>query len=173
MIVRIPKWRSVGDHDAGVTVLPKWPLIRPADAGNKPGKRCAFGWNLCLLAEKRDDAAKQRTRTNIADESDEVANLRIESAQRPRRISLRVRCIGKIADRFETDHGGDFVAARFASAGVNKASHFARQKIRRLLVHKRDEAQGVFCLSTGKAPCQSEHCSHAAAVIVCARRTKH
>src|SRR5439155_8649686 len=151
MIVRIPKWRSVGDHDAGVTVLPKWPLIRPADAGNKPGKRCAFGWNLCLVAEKRDDAAKQRTRTNIADESDEVANLGIESTECPRWIDLRARRVRKIADRFETDHGRDFVAARFASAGVNKASHFARQKIRRFLVHKRDEAQCVFRLSAGKA----------------------
>ena len=92
---------------------------------------------------------------NVADESDEVANLGIKSAQCSRRIGLRIRRIGKIADRFETDHGRDFVTTLFAASGVNKASHFGRQKIRRLLVHERNEAQGVLRFSTSEAPRES------------------
>src|SRR5205823_14581036 len=60
MIVRITKRRGVGDHDAGITVSPERPLIRPTDPGNKCGKRRAFGWNLCMLAKKRARATEQR-----------------------------------------------------------------------------------------------------------------
>src|SRR5437899_7017915 len=126
MVVRIAKWRGVGDHDTGITVAPERPLIRPAHAGNERGKRGAFGWNLCILTKERDDAMKECPRRKVADESYEVADFGIKNTKARRWISLRSRRIGKIADRFKTDHGRDFVAARLASAGVNKAAHFIR-----------------------------------------------
>src|SRR6266705_2460751 len=99
-----------------------------------------------MFTEERDYATKQSARRNVADEPDEVADFGVKKTQSRRRVSLRMRRIGKVTDRFETDHGGDFVAARLASAGVNKAAHFIRQKIGRLLVHKRDEPQCMFRL---------------------------
>ena len=84
-----------------------------------------------------------------------------------------MRCIGKIADRFEADHPRDFVAARFASSGVNKASHFARQEIRRLFVHERDETHRVLHLSVGKVSRQSKRCSDTAAIVVRSGRAKY
>jgi len=87
---------------------------------------------------------------NIGDESNKVANSRIKDAESGCGISLRVWRVGKISDRFQTDHGGDLVAARFASASVNKTSHLLTQKIRRLLVHKRHEAQRVFVTMFGR-----------------------
>src|SRR5260370_26261547 len=69
---------------------------------------------------------------NIADESDEVANLRVEKTKSRRRIGLRMRRIGKVADCFEAAHCADFIAACSASAGVNETSHLTAQKIRRL-----------------------------------------
>src|SRR6266403_3213968 len=126
MVIRITKRRGVSDHDPRVTVAPERPLIRPTDAGNKAGKRGAFGWDPCIFAKERDDAMKERPRRKVANESYEVANFGIKDAQSRRRIRLRVRCIGKISDRFEAYHGGDFVAALFASPGVNKAAHLVR-----------------------------------------------
>ena len=75
----------------------------------------------------------------------------------------------------ETHHDRVSVPARFASASVNKTSHFIGQEIRRGLLcsQKRDESQGVRGLSSGKTPRQSECRSHAAAIIVRAGRTKH
>src|SRR2546429_8688338 len=78
---------------------------------------------------------------NIADESDEVANLRVEKTKSRRRIGLRMRRIGKVADCFEADHCGDFIAACSASAGVNETSHLTGQKIRRFLIYQIDEKQ--------------------------------
>src|SRR5207247_8961062 len=107
-----------------------------------------------MFAEERDYATKQRARMNVADEPDEVADLGIKKTQARRRIGLRMRRIGKVADRFKADHRGDFVAARPASAGVNEAAHFIRQKVRRLLVRARNKAQRAPQRSTGKAPRQ-------------------
>src|SRR5690242_4983405 len=105
-----------------------------------------------MHAERRDYATKQRARLNVAHESYEVANFRVEKTESRRRIGLRMRRIGKIANCFEADHCSDFVATRLASAGVNETSHFIRQKIGRLLVHKRDETQCVLRLLVCKAP---------------------
>src|SRR5437016_12169692 len=44
VIVRISKRRGISDHDGRITILPERPLVRPTDAGNKPGKRCSFRW---------------------------------------------------------------------------------------------------------------------------------
>src|SRR5213593_4001942 len=105
---------------------------------------------------------------NIADESDEVANFRVEKTKSRRRIGLGMRRIGEITNRFETDHGGDLIAACSASAGVNETSHLIGQKIRRFLIHKCDEAHRVLWRSTDKTSRQGKGCSHAGAVIVCA-----
>src|SRR5437870_13404901 len=105
---------------------------------------------------------------DIDDESDEDANLRVERTKCRRRIGLRLRSIGKVADCFEADHCGDFIAACSASAGVNETSHLTRQKIRRFLIHKCDEAQRVLWRSTDKTSRQGKGCSHGGAVIVCA-----
>src|SRR5437016_12908217 len=88
---------------------------------------------------------------NVADESDKVTDVWIKRAQYPRRIGLRIGCIGKIADRFEADHGGDRVAARFASTAVNVASHSTQSEIRRLFVHERYKQHRVLRLSVGQA----------------------
>ena len=103
---------------------------------------------------------------NVGDESNKVTNSRIKDTESGCGISLRVRRVRKISDRFQTDHGGDFVATRFASASVNKTSHLLRQKIRRLLVHKRDEAQCVLYRSSGETARQREHRSNATAIVI-------
>src|SRR2546425_11239196 len=87
---------------------------------------------------------------NIADESDEVANLRVEKTKSRRRIGLRMRRIGKVADCFEADHCGDFIAACSASAGVNETSHLTGQKIRRCTLQKSDAKQSAVVRSNGK-----------------------
>src|SRR5256714_6302927 len=118
---------------------------------------------------------------NIADESDEVANLRVEKTKSRRRIGLRMRRIGKVADCFEADHCGDFIAACSASAGVNETSHLTGQKIRRFLLHKNDEAHRVVWGSSHKTTRQGKGCRHPRALIVFARgaqnpidvRTRH
>src|SRR2546425_11794942 len=84
---------------------------------------------------------------NIADESDEVANLRVEKTKSRRRIGLRMRRIGKVADCFEADHCGDFIAACSASAGVHDTSHLTGQKIRRLLFLQYMEAAWMLLCS--------------------------
>ena len=80
---------------------------------------------------------------NVGNESDEVTNRGIKDTESGCGISLRVWRVRKIADRFQADHGGDLIAAGFAPASVNKTSHLITQKIRRLLVHKRNKAQRV------------------------------
>src|SRR5439155_20745142 len=145
MVVRITERRGVGDHDARITAPPERPLVRPTDARNECWKRSAFGRNLRMFAKERDDATEQRPRLNIADEPDEVANFRIKDAQSRRWIALRMRCIGKIANRFEANHRGNFVATRFAATRIDETTHVSAEEIRWLLVHKRDEAQGMLC----------------------------
>src|SRR5690348_15950026 len=110
---------------------------------------------------------------NIADESDKVANFRIKDAQSRRWIALRMRCIRKIANRFEANHRGNFVATRFAATRIDETTHVSAEKIRRLFVHERGETHRVLCGFSCKAPCQREHCSDTAAVIISARRAKH
>src|SRR5207244_6447472 len=110
----------------------------------------------------------QHTGINIDNESYEVTNFRVEKTKSRRRIGLRMRRIGKVADCFEADHCGDFIAACSASAGVNETSHLTGQKIRRFLIHKCDEAHRVLWRSTDKTSRQGKSCSHASAVIVCA-----
>src|SRR5215467_6447463 len=110
---------------------------------------------------------------NGADESDEVADLGVKKTQSWRRIGLRMRRIGKISDRFQADHGGDLVAARFASPGVNKASHFVRQEIGGLLIYKRDEPQRGLRFCGGEAARKRKGCSDTGAVVICAGRAEH
>src|SRR6266853_5625637 len=110
---------------------------------------------------------------NVANKTDEVADLRIKHAETWRRICLRVRRIGKVTDCLQTDHCGDLVAAFLASAGINQAAHFTRQEIRRLLIYERNEAQRVLRFCAGEPPSERKRCSHAGAVIVCAGRAKY
>src|SRR2546430_10448687 len=110
---------------------------------------------------------------NIADESDEVANLRVEKTKSRRRIGLRMRRIGKVADCFEADHCGDFIAACSASAGVNETSHLTRQKIRRVLLHKIDETQRVVWRSSDQNTPPSQGCSPARGRIAFAAGAKN
>src|SRR2546427_4376844 len=109
---------------------------------------------------------------NVGDESNKVTNSRIKDTEAGCGISLRVRRVRKISDRFQTDHGGDFVATRFASASVNKTSHLLTQKIRRFLVHKCDEAQRALCRCLSETACQREHRSNAAAIVIGAGRSE-
>ena len=138
--MRVAKRRCVGNHDAGITVLPESPLIGPRDARDKRRKRRAFGWNSCMFPEEGDGAAQQRTRMNVADKSDEVTNRRIKRAEPNRWIGLRTRRVGKIPDRFQTDHGGNLIVASFAPARVDKTSHLRCLEVGRFFIYKRDEA---------------------------------
>src|SRR2546429_7936867 len=105
-----------------------------------------------MFTKERDDAMKERPRRKVANESDEVADFRIKDAQSRRGIGLRVRRIGKIADRLKADHRCDFVATRFASAGVNETSHLIGQKIRRVLNYKSDQGRHGVWGSPAKQP---------------------
>src|SRR5438477_12089116 len=109
---------------------------------------------------------------NVGNESDEVTNRRIKDTESGCGISLRVWRVRKIADRFQTNHGGNLVTAGFASASVNKTSHLFAEKIGRLFIHKGDEPERVLCRSSGESARQREHRSDAAAVVVCAGRTE-
>src|SRR6266496_1332720 len=80
--------------------------------------------------------------------------------------------VREIADGFQTDHGRDPIAAVFAAARIDEASHLVTEKIGRLFVHKRDEAQFVLCSFSSKTPRQREKRSDPAAVIVSARRAE-
>src|SRR6266536_2984495 len=82
-------------------------------------------------------------------------------------------CVREIADGFQTDHGRDPIAAGFASAGVNKASHLFTEKIGRLFVHKRDEAQRLLRRFSGETPRQREKRGDPAAVIIRAGRAEN
>src|SRR5260370_36506774 len=93
---------------------------------------------------------------NVGNESDEVTNRGIKDTESRCGISLRVWCVRKISDRFQTDHGGDLVAAPFASTSVNKTPHLLRQKIRRFFVRQRDKTQRVLCRSCGETAPQRE-----------------
>src|SRR5260370_32873503 len=103
---------------------------------------------------------------NVGNESDEVTNRGIKDTESRCWISLRVWCVRKISDRFQTDHGGDLVAAPFASTSVNKTPHLLRQKIRRFFVRKRDKTQRVLCRSSGETARQGGHCRNAAAIVI-------
>src|SRR5437588_8363648 len=109
---------------------------------------------------------------NVGNESDEVTNRGIKETESGCGISLRVWRVRKISDRFQTDHGGNLVAAGFASASVNKTSHLFAEKIGRLFIHKGDEPERVLCRCSGEPARQCEHRSDAAAVVVCAGRTE-
>src|SRR2546423_13959894 len=77
----------------------------------------------------------------VADEADEIANGGIKNTEPWRRISLRTRRVGEIADGFQADHGGDFVAVGLASARVNETAHLRCLEVRRLFVKKSDKTQ--------------------------------
>src|SRR5713226_5376277 len=108
----------------------------------------------------------------VAYKSNEVTRPRVKCADCWNRISLRSRRIGKIADRFQADHGGDLIAASFATSGVNETAHLRCLEVGRLFVHERDEAQCLRRLFFGKTTREREHSSYSAAIVVCARRTK-
>src|SRR6266542_1402837 len=81
--------------------------------------------------------------------------------------------VREIADGFQTDHGRDPIAAVFAAARIDEASHLFTEKMRRLFVYKRDEAQRLLCRFSGETPRQREKCGDSAAVIVRARRAEN
>src|SRR6266699_6407370 len=110
---------------------------------------------------------------NVGDESNKVTNTGIKDTESGCGIRLRVWRVRKISDRFQTDHGGDLVAARFASASVNKTSHLLTQEIRRFLVHERDEAQRALCRCLSETARQREHRSNAAAIVIGAGGSEH
>ena len=86
--MRVPKWRGVGNHDAGIAVPPERPLIRPTDARNERWKRGTFRGDPRMFPEESDGAAQQCVGMNIANKSDKVANLWIKKAEPRRRIGL-------------------------------------------------------------------------------------
>src|ERR1043166_8403548 len=110
---------------------------------------------------------------NVADESNKVADFRIKNTETRSWISLRIQRLGKITNRLKTDHRFEAIPARFASAGVDETAHFVRQEIRRLLVHKCNEAHRVFCSFASKTSHQSKERGGSTPVVVCARRTEH
>src|SRR5581483_3517873 len=67
MIMRVAKRRSVGDHHATVATFPERPLIRPADARNKPGQSSPFRRNPGMVAKQPNYPAKQGARLHVAD----------------------------------------------------------------------------------------------------------
>src|SRR5438105_939918 len=80
-----------------------------------------------------------------------------------------MRCVRKIPNRFQTDHGGNFVAASFASACVNETAHLLSLKIGWLFVCEGNEAQGLPDRFSGKPACEREHGRDPTAVVICAR----
>src|SRR6266567_3468616 len=141
VIMPVTKQSSVRDDDCRITMLPKRPLVRPAHTRNETRQRRAFRRNFLLCAKERDRVTNERARMKIADESDEVGSRGIKKAQSRRWIPLRPLGVRKIGDRFQTNHCGNVIAARFAAARINETAHLRRLKKRRLLVYKRDETQ--------------------------------
>src|SRR2546430_9298713 len=121
------------------TLFPYTTLFRsPAHTRNKSRKRCAFAWDFFLRPETRKGSPKQRSRAEIPDESDEVAGCWIKDTESGSRILLRMRCIGKITDRFQTNHRDNLIIASFAAAGVNKAAHARSLEIRWFFINERN-----------------------------------
>src|SRR6266567_1259078 len=81
--------------------------------------------------------------------------------------------VREIPDGFQTDHGRNPIATGFASAGVDEASHLPTEKIRRLFIHKRDEAQRLLRRFFSETPRQREKRSDPAAVVVRAGRAEN
>src|SRR5438477_12032672 len=144
--MRITKWRSVCNHDAGIAMLPESPLIRPADTRNERWQSGAFGRNSCMFTKESYGAAQQRARRNVGNESDEVTNRGIKDTESGCGISLRVWRVTKIADRLQTNHRANLDTAGFAPASVNKTSHLFAEKISRLFIHKSAEPERVLIL---------------------------
>ena len=136
----IAKKCGIRNHDAAIAVSPERPLIRPRDARNEGGERGAFGRKPRIFTKETDGAAEQTTRMNVGDKADEIASGRIKRSEPNCWISLRSRRVRKIPDRFQTDHGGNLIAASFAPARVNKTSYLRCLEIGRFFIHKRDEA---------------------------------
>src|SRR2546423_9498679 len=94
----------------------------------------------------------------VADEADEIANGGIKNTEPWRRICLRTRRVGEIADGFQADHGGDFVAVGLASARVNETAHLRCLEVQRLLGYESDKPPRSRCRSFGAPARQHQQC---------------
>src|SRR5205814_10668905 len=84
-----------------------------------------------------------------------------------------MRCVRKISNRFQTDHGGNLVAAGFASACVNKTAHLLSLKIGGFFIRESNEAQGFSGGFSSETACEREEGSDPTAIVICARAAEN
>ena len=139
MIVRIPEYSRVGDHDRWVLLLPERPVIRPPHT--RPVGRCgdSFRRKARRFAKCTDRLPHQITRFCIPHEAYEVATTGIEKTK-DRRIFLAARNVGIKANRLKRNHGRNWNVVTAELTSVDQASHFVGLEVRRLFVNKQYEA---------------------------------
>ena len=81
VIVGIAKHCRVGNHDAGIVLLPERPLVRPSNAGPLGGGSNSLRWKARGLTEAKNTAPNQVSGLGISDEPYEVPTIGIEEAQ--------------------------------------------------------------------------------------------
>src|SRR5258705_11883534 len=92
---------------------------------------------------------EQRARPEVRDEPDEVAHIRIREVQRER-VALAAFAGVVVANRLDRQHRHDLIVALARGRRVMAAAHVGRRKRRRLLIWKKDKADGPRLAAAGK-----------------------
>src|SRR5262249_33843266 len=91
-------------------LLPKRPVIRPADAGEPAWSDDAFGWEVGSPAERIDSCSCQASRPQVPDKADEVAPGRIEETE-AEGVLLAASDVRITPNCLERDHFADALFA--------------------------------------------------------------
>src|SRR4051812_43466155 len=114
-------------------------MVGPVDSRKGRGQRGPLGRELLAASEMANRSAHQGTRTQIANETEEVAARWIEPTDWER-VVLGIGLIAIIANRLEREHRGDWLAPLAAIVGVDLRAHARILEIRRLFIDEKHEA---------------------------------
>ena len=170
VVVRIAERRRVGQHDGRKAELAERPVVRPADARNRVGRHAADGRKGRVLAQRAHHLVQERARGRHADHGDEIADRRVDQAERRRKL-LRARLVREVAHRLQRDHAAHALATLGKLLGIAPAAHVRRAEVGRLLVDEQHVADAqLLGLPVLQQPRQLQRGGDARAVVVGARR---
>src|SRR5262245_7881938 len=112
---------------------------------------------------------KPRSRPQVANKRDEVADRGIQERKRRRRISLTAGSARLAANRFQRTHAYDSGPLFAAATSVEQASHRFSLKERRLFVEERHQAERAVERRTAPRARDLQQDGHTAGVVVGAR----
>src|SRR4051812_45890005 len=124
--------RGVGDHEGGEALVAERSMVGAQDAGHEGGRGDAFGWELRVFSKERNGFSDQGASADVADESDEIAAVRVDEIERGR-VALAAGLVAIAAEHLKRKHSAQRLALLARAARRNPASHFRAQEVGQLL----------------------------------------